>query len=206
MKALLLRTGRWLARRPLPAPLLNLLLMLRWRCLIHPLARVEHPRNLVLARGVRIGRCTLLCRGRAGNAVTLGERVVLHDGVIVDALDGWIEIGADTTINPYCVLYGTGGLHIGAHCGVATHTVIVAANHSFERADLPIVSQPLRAQGIEIADDVWIGAGCRILDGARLGRGCVAGAGAVVSRRFDEGSVVAGVPARTMKMREGFAG
>ena len=97
---LLRRIARLWLRFPLPGPLVSLYLALRWRAWVHPLARIEYPHALRLARGVRIGRCKLICRG-PGCAVRLGERVVLHDGVILDALDGLIEIGPNTTINPY---------------------------------------------------------------------------------------------------------
>ncbi len=199
-----LRIGRYVVRRPLPSILLNVLLMLRWRCRIHPLAYIEYPLALRLGRGVRVGRCTLLCRGRAGCAIQLGDRVCLHDGVILDALGGYITIGSDTSVNPYCVLYGTGGLVIGSHCGIATHTVMVAASHTFDRPDQPMMLQPIHAQGISIGDDVWVGAGVRILDGVVLERGCIVAAGAVVTRHFREGCVVGGVPARLLKHREGF--
>jgi len=194
---------RWL-RHPLPSPLLNLLLMLRWHCRIHPWARIEHPLRLRLGKGVHIGRCKLLCRGPGAVVISLGAGAVMHDGVILDALDGFIHVGERTTLNPYCVLYGTGGLRIGNDCGIATQTVLVAANHTFDRTDVPIMAQPLSTAGIEVGDDVWLGAGCRVLDGTRLARGCVVAAGAVVTTSFPEGSVVAGVPARLIKTRSGF--
>lgn len=199
-----LRIGRRLLRTPLPPFFINVLLMARWRCRIHPFARIEWPLSLRLGRGVSLGRCTLRCRGTGKYAVELGDRVSIHDGVIVDALDGFVLIGADTTINPYCVLYGTGGLSIGALCGIAAHCVMIPANHGIADPVMPMMRQPVSAKGISIGDDVWVGAGCRILDGACLDRGCVAAAGAVITKSFQAGSVVGGVPARLLKFRDGF--
>jgi len=182
----------------------NLLLMLRWRSLIHPFARIEYPLRLRLARGVRIGRCKLVCRGHGPAAIQLGTGTVLHDGTILDALDGLIDIGPNTTVNPYCVLYGTGGLRIGAWCGIAAHTVIVAANHGHERTDVPMMAQPVRGRGITIDDDVWLGSGSRVLDGTHVEHGCIVAAGAVVRGHVAAGSIVGGVPARRLRMRQGF--
>lgn len=52
-----------------------------------------------------------------------------------------------------------------------------------------------------IEDDVWIGAGVRVLDGVVLGAGCVIGAGAVVTRSVEPRIVVAGVPAKRIASR-----
>ncbi len=84
---------------------------------------------------------------------------------------------------------------------IGAHTVIVPANHCFDRTDIPLNLQPIRVQGITIADDVWIGAGCCILDGVNIGRGAVIGAGAVVTKNIDAYSVAVGVPALTVRSR-----
>lgn len=177
--------------------------MLRWRCFIHPFADIQYPLRCRIARGARIGRCVVVCRGREPYALTLGK-VYLHDGVLLDALGGYLEIGDGTTVNPGCIMYATGGLYIGGRCGIAAYTVIVAVNHTFALPDMPIINQPVSAHGISIADDVWIGAGSRVLDGVILAKGTVVGAGAVVCRSFPAGAVIAGVPARLVKMRQGY--
>jgi acetyltransferase-like isoleucine patch superfamily enzyme len=70
------------------------------------------------------------------------------------------------------------------------------ANHIFADASRPIHKQGLSRQGVTIGDDVWIGAGARILDGVTIARGCVIGAGAVVTRSTRPDGVYLGVPAR----------
>ncbi|VVS91972.1 DapH/DapD/GlmU-related protein [Desulfoluna spongiiphila] len=54
---------------------------------------------------------------------------------------------------------------------------------------------------ITIEDDVWIGAGAIILAGVTVGKGCVIGAGSVVTKDVPEYCVAAGNPARVVKQR-----
>ena len=54
---------------------------------------------------------------------------------------------------------------------------------------------------VTIEDDVWIGAGVRVMDGVRIGRGSVIGAGAVVTKSIPPNSVAVGMPARVVGQR-----
>jgi acetyltransferase-like isoleucine patch superfamily enzyme len=55
---------------------------------------------------------------------------------------------------------------------------------------------------VQIGDDVWIGAGVKILMNARIGTGAVIGANAVVVGEVPPNAIVGGVPARVIKFRE----
>ena len=55
--------------------------------------------------------------------------------------------------------------------------------------------------GVDIADDVWIGAGVKINKGVRIGAHSVIGAGSVVTRDIPGDSVAAGVPCRVLRGR-----
>jgi acetyltransferase-like isoleucine patch superfamily enzyme len=65
----------------------------------------------------------------------------------------------------------------------------------------PITAAPVRYGTIEVADGCDIGVGSVLLPGVRLGEGVQVGAGAVVRGSHEPGSIVAGVPARLLRMR-----
>lgn len=135
-------------------------------------------------------------------SIVLGEDTIIHPGAILDTGPGGrIHLGAKNSVNPYCVIYGHGGLSTGAFVRIAAHTVIIPANHIYDDPSRPIARQGLRKNGIAIGDDVWVGSGCRILDGVTIGPGAVLGAGAVVNRDVEPFTVVGGVPARVLKRR-----
>ncbi len=53
---------------------------------------------------------------------------------------------------------------------------------------------------IEIGDDVWIGANCTVLKGARIGNGCIVATGAVVlAGTYPDRSIIGGNPAKVVK-------
>lgn len=186
-----------LTYRPAPRAVVALYLSLRWRAWVSPAADITYPLRLRLGRGVRLGRCRIHCAGD----VTLADRVFIHDGVILDAAGGEIVVGERVEINAYCGLCGAGGLRIGRDTGIAIHTVIIASNHGTDDLEVPMMRQPLRKLGIAIAENVWIGANCVILDGVTIGEGAIVAAGAVVSRDVGREDVVGGVPARVIKNR-----
>jgi acetyltransferase-like isoleucine patch superfamily enzyme len=138
---------------------------------------------------------------RIRGKVSIGSGSSIREYVLLDARDGSISIGANCSVNDYCVFYGHGGLTVGDDVRIATHTVIVAADHRFDDPDVPIREQGVDPKPITIGDDVWIGANVCILGGVEIGRGSVIGAGSVVTESLPPLSVAVGNPARVVKKR-----
>jgi acetyltransferase-like isoleucine patch superfamily enzyme len=90
-----------------------------------------------------------------------------------------------------------GNITIGDRVSIAPRVTLVTSSHpnnSRTRAFAPV------AHGaIVIEDDAWLGTGCVILPGVRVGRGAVVGANSVVSKDVAPLHVVIGHPARTVR-------
>lgn len=135
--------------------------------------------------------------------IEIGCNTIVHPYAFLDACGGFIKIGDYCSINPYTVLYGHGGLTIGNGVRIAAHTIIIPANHIFQRRDTYIHKQGLTKIGVCIKDDVWIGSGVSVLDGVTIETGCVIGAGSVVTRSTEAYGVYVGNPARRLRNRDG---
>jgi maltose O-acetyltransferase len=97
-----------------------------------------------------------------------------------------------------------GNIFIGNRVSIAPRVTLVTSSHpnnSRIRGFAPVTHGP-----ITIEDDAWLGAGCIILPGVRIGRGAVVGANSVVSQDVLPLHVVAGQPARTVRQLTPHAG
>lgn len=137
-----------------------------------------------------------------GGTIDIGARSTIHAGAMLLSYGGFIRLGERCSVNPYSVLYGHGGLVVGNDVRIAAHCVVIPANHGFALDAGPIARQPLTRRGIHIGNDVWLGAGVRVLDGSVIGDGCVVAAGAVVRGELEPYGIYGGVPARRLGWRK----
>ena len=136
-----------------------------------------------------------------GPNISLGSGCYVDTGAVLSSFGGRIEVDKNVFIGPYSLLYGHGGLAIGADTLIAGHVMVIPANPIFDDLDTPIRMHGETRVGIAIGRDVWIGAGAKILDGVTVGDGAVVAAGTVVRTNVAERTVVAGVPARVIRER-----
>ena len=136
-----------------------------------------------------------------GAGVVIDHGALLHCGGMEWAPGGHVEVGPGSYIGPNAVLFGAGGIRIGAHCLISPGVVITSHQHTFTDRVLPMAKQPLDFGEVVLEDDVWIGSNATVLPGVRIGRGAIVGAGAVVVRDIPAGAVALGVPARRVRDR-----
>lgn len=140
-------------------------------------------------------------RVQGGGSVTIGRNCEIHDYAMILTYGGDIRLGDHCSVNPFSIIYGHGGVSIGDGVRIAAHSIIVPGNHNTTVDGEPLYLAGTSMEGIEIADHVWLGAGARILDGVKIGRNAVVGAGSVVTRAVPDNCTVGGVPARPIQQR-----
>lgn len=131
-----------------------------------------------------------------------GELVDIREDVHLRAVHG-LSIGDRVSIHPLSYIDATGGVVIGNDTSIAHGVTIMSTSHRFDDCNVPIRDQGVEARPVVVHDDVWVGAGARILGGTTIGGGSVVAAGAVVTQDVPAGVVVAGVPARIVRSRKG---
>lgn len=115
--------------------------------------------------------------------VEIGDNCVIMMGAVLNI---GAVIGARTMIDMNVVIGGRAIVGKDSHIGAGT---VLAG-----------VIEPPNANPVIVGDNVLIGANAVVLEGIKVGNGAVVAAGSVVVNDVEENTVVAGVPARVIKM------
>jgi phosphonate metabolism protein (transferase hexapeptide repeat family) len=142
---------------------------------------------------------------RLGRYAAIGERVILREVTVGDF--SYFERHAEA-------IYTS----IGKFCSIAANTRINALEHPIERVTAhKLTYRPneyfrylgvdkdfrdrRRGKQVNIGHDVWIGHGAVVMPGVSIGNGAVVGANAVVTGDVAPYEIVAGVPAKVLRLR-----
>jgi putative colanic acid biosynthesis acetyltransferase WcaF len=126
----------------------------------------------------------------------------IHGPVLVmDRVRVWIpwhlQLDAYSTLGSGVEIYNFGRVKIGTHSVVSQRAFVCTASHEYKSR-----SMTLFWKDIVIEDSCWVGAEAFLGPGVVIGRGAIVGARAVVTKNVAALNVVAGNPARFIKMRE----
>jgi len=167
---------------------------------------LRHPGKMHIGAGSAIDDdCLLDARGTTPGNFVIGEQVLIARACLIQAKTdaGWLKIGDRCSIGGQCTITSTGGIELGANVLLAGQCYLGGGRYKTELLEVPMMDQGMYSRGpVVIGDDVWIGAGATILDGVRVGRGAIVGAGAVVTRDVPDFAVVTGVPAKVVSQRD----
>lgn len=150
---------------------------------------------------VFFGRRLELEIGRKGQ-IRFGRFVWIGDGTKIRCHEGAVEIGQKTVIGQECTISAYQRVRIGEQCVIADRAMFIDFDHGVVEVERPIRLQGIYKRDVEVGSNVWIGYGACILRGVRVGDNSIVGTNAVVTKDVPANAVVAGVPARVIRMRE----
>ena len=136
--------------------------------------------------------CTRLIIKQCGTNVNIQHGAYFSDD---------LSIGDNSEIGINCKLQP--GISIGNNVMIGQDCLFYTSNHKIDSTDIPMNSQGYDGlQPIIIGNNVWIGARVIILPGVHVGDGTVIGEGSVVTQDVDSYAIVAGNPAKLIRMRK----
>lgn len=116
-----------------------------------------------------------------------------------------LEAGSSLTVGDYFGMSGGSlmakkSIRIGDRVTVGANTIITDSDfHPMTPSERRVTPNQGENAAVVIEDDVFIGMNCLILKGVTIGRGCLIGAGSVVTKSIPAGAIAAGNPARVIR-------
>jgi len=134
------------------------------------------------------------------NGAKIGRRVCFYPGVWIAPSRNLI-VGDDVDLALDVLITAGGGVEIGDRTLIGYRTQILSTNHNIPDNNGHIFGSGHEGKKVIICADVWIGCNVTVLPGVTIGTGAVVAAGSIVTRNVEPYSIIAGNPAKFLKMR-----
>jgi acetyltransferase-like isoleucine patch superfamily enzyme len=136
-----------------------------------------------------------------GATLRVGRWAWIGHGCKIRVHEGEVSIGAKTVIGQECTFSAYQNVSIGRECIIADRVMMIDFDHGVTEVERPIRLQGIYKRDVRVGHNVWIGYGACVLRGVTVGDNSVIGTSAVVTRSFPANAVLAGIPAKVLRMR-----
>jgi acetyltransferase-like isoleucine patch superfamily enzyme len=137
-----------------------------------------------------------------GARVHLGRWSWIGHGCKVRVHEGELRIGAKTVFGQECTISAFQHIAVGRECIIADRVMMIDFDHGMVEVERPIREQGIYKRDVDIGHNVWIGYGACLLRGITVGDNAVIGTSSVVTADVPANAVVAGMPAKLIRMRQ----
>ena len=176
------------------------------------LGSIRLARDVIFSRiafpKARIVRYPFYIRG--GSGIVMQPGLTTGVGLRIDIIGApglkKLFIGRNVQLNDYVHIGAAESVTIGNNVLIASRVFITDHNHGSYSGENPSrpddiqIGRPLSTSAVVIEDNVWIGEGAMILPGVRIGKNSIVGGGALVNKSVPANVIVAGSPARIVKV------
>ncbi len=132
----------------------------------------------------------------------LGRWSWIGDGCKIRAHEGEVSLGAKSVMGQECTISAYQHVSIGRECIVADRVMLIDFDHGVVETERPIREQGIYKRDVRVGHNVWIGYGACLLRGVTVGDNAIIGTSSVITADVPDNAVVAGAPARLLRMRE----
>jgi lipopolysaccharide O-acetyltransferase len=133
-----------------------------------------------------------------GDNVSLGKRGWFY--IPLNNRQAKIQIGSGTAIGNDFVITANSSIQIGRDCLLSYRVSVMDHSHVTGYGIAPVSSGLTAGKPVSIGDKCFLGCNVVIMPGVKLGENTVVGANSVVTVSFEAGSVIAGSPARLLRI------
>lgn len=138
--------------------------------------------------------------------VSIGDNTTLLSGARIQVYNYLTGLSANVTIGNNCYIGTSFSILAGANVVIgndvliASNVLITSEDHGMDpELDVPYMNQPLICKDVKIGDGTWIGEKVSVLPGVSIGKKCIIGTNAVVTKDIPDYSIAVGIPARVVK-------
>lgn len=142
-----------------------------------------------------------------GRCVEIGKEVTILHNLRLEAMEGYngvkyhpqVIIGDRTNIEQNVHITCANKVVIGRECSILGGVLITDITHPYEDIEIAPKYQCLSTLPVFIGEQTMIGMGAKIMPGVCIGKHCVVGANAVVTKDIPDYSIAVGIPAEVIK-------
>jgi len=161
---------------------------------------LRHPHKIKIGDDVVIDDNVVLdAKGYDNDGITIGNGVFIGRGTIFNCKNGNIILNDYVNMGFNCHIVSVNQVKLGDNALIAANCYLIGGTQKSERLDVSHIEQEQESKGIELKENIWLGANVQVMDGVTIGRDSIVGTSAVVNSNIPDNCTAVGIPAKVIK-------